>query len=157
MRETRYRRLHIIWFNVNGFLKMAQLLAQKYICGCQDIGVEEGVWWQIAQGSIFEPVEHFLYFYCGSIYTMVCICQSSTNGNALTHWLLSYINYISTLLTLFWRKRNFHIFTYWLSYPSRSWAHKHKNRIWNFSRTWPTSRIPHSTFVFLWQDTETWF
>ena len=29
--------------HVNGFLETAQLFAQKCICGCQGIGVEEGV------------------------------------------------------------------------------------------------------------------
>ena len=110
MRDVRHGKLCIVWFHVNGFLEKAQVQAQKYICGCQCIGVEEGVWWRIAQGSIFEPVEHFLYFYCGSIYTMVCICQNSTNGNALKHWLLSYINYISTLLTFFFKGKG--TFTY---------------------------------------------
>ena len=54
---------------------------------------------QIAQGSIFKPMGRFLHFYCGSIYMIVCICQNSTNGNALKCWLLLYINYISILLT----------------------------------------------------------
>ena len=62
MRETRHRRLHIMWFHVNGFLHTAQLLAQKCICVCQGIGVEEGVWWQIAQGSIFERWDIFYIF-----------------------------------------------------------------------------------------------
>ena len=75
----------------------AQLEAGNYICGCQGIGVQEGVWMQIAQGSIFKPMGRFLRFPCRSIYTMVCICQKSTNGNALKHWLLLYINYISIL------------------------------------------------------------
>ena len=34
----------------------------KSICGCKDIGVEEGVWWQIAQGSIFEQWAVFYIF-----------------------------------------------------------------------------------------------
>ena len=75
----------------------AQLEAENYICGCQGIGVQEGVWMQIAQGSIFKPMGQFLRFPCRSIYTMVCICQKSTNGNALKHSVLLYINYISIL------------------------------------------------------------
>ena len=54
MRETRHRRLHIIWFHVSWFLEKVQLFAQKCICGCQGIGVEEGVWMQTPQESIFE-------------------------------------------------------------------------------------------------------
>ena len=41
---------------------MAQLLAQKCIRGCQGIGVEEGVWWQVAQGSIYEQWDIFYIF-----------------------------------------------------------------------------------------------
>ena len=34
----------------------------KYICGCQGIGVEEAVWMQIAQGSIFKRWDVFYIF-----------------------------------------------------------------------------------------------
>ena len=45
----------------------------------------------------FWTLSPFLRFYCGSIYTTVYICQTSTNGNTFKYWLLLYINYTTIL------------------------------------------------------------
>ena len=99
----------------------------------------------------FWTMRHFLRFYCGTIYTTVYICQKSTNGNMLKCWLLLYINYTSIL---FLKEKEILSIGYCIHLD-----HELKNIkivFWNSSETWPTSRIPHDTFIPLWQDTETW-
>ena len=99
----------------------------------------------------FWTLRRFPRFDCGSIYTTVYICQKSTNGNMLKCWLLLYINYTSIL---FLKEKEILSIGYCIHLD-----HELKNIkivFWNSSETWPTSRIPHDTFVPLWQGTETW-
>ena len=126
--------------------------SQRYICGCQGIGVEERVWWQIPQGSIFEHLEFFYIFIVVAfipLYTFVKTLQT-----ALKCWLLMYITCTSIL---FLKVKG--IFKYLNIGYCIHLGHELKNikmLFWNSSQTWLTSRIPHDTFVPLWQDTETW-
>ena len=55
--KATYYMISCQWISGKGttiHTEMAQLFTQKCICGCQGTGVEEGVRWQIHQGSIFE-------------------------------------------------------------------------------------------------------
>ena len=102
----------------------------------------------------FWTMGHFLHFYCGSFYSTVYICQNSTNCNALKCWLLLYSNYTSILFL-----KGKGTFKYLNIGYCIHLDHELKNIkiiFWNSFQTWPTSRIPHDSFVLLWQNTQTW-
>lgn len=127
----------IIWLHVNGILEKTELQAQKSISGFQAMGVEEGVWWHMAQGNIL------LYFYCGGGYTTVYACQNSTNCPLKGSLLLYEI--LSQYLWLFFKKEKEllgKIFKYWLPYPPIPWFHKYI-LFRNSLQTGPSASIPH--------------